>query len=72
MLTTLCKLVTYLQDPKNGPHIFKKGRSATFKILDAVTEGFAKMFLTADICTIPRDEAGRREVFATGDDVGVN
>jgi hypothetical protein len=28
--------------------------------------------LTADICAIPEDEAGRREVFATGDDVGVN
>jgi hypothetical protein len=72
MLTTLCKLATYLQDPENSPHIFKKGHSATYKILDAVTEGFAKMFLTADICTIPEDEAGRREVFATGDDVGVN
>jgi len=72
MLTTLCKLAIYLQDPENSPHIFKKGHSATYEILDAVMEGFTKMFLTADICAIPEDEAGRREVFATGDDVGVN
>ena len=72
MLATLHKLATYIQKPETNPHEFRKGRAAKHEVMDAVNDGFAQMFEKTDLCAIPDNEVGVRDVFATRRDIGVN
>jgi hypothetical protein len=72
MTATLHKVGTYIQKPKNSPHIFKKGRSAKYEIPDVIHDGFAQMIVATDLCTIPDNEVSVRDVHAAATDVGVN
>jgi hypothetical protein len=68
MVATLRKLADHIQKTANNPHIFTKVKH---EVLDALNEGFAAIVESSDLCNIPDDEAGVREVRATSGDIGV-